>query len=85
MEYEEIEERARKAVPDMLRINDNYVASFVSGYYQGAIEEREQMVKDKEALRKRVADTLFMLTKTEEVSVERVLEVAEQLTKGILS
>lgn len=41
-----IEERAYKAVPDMLRINDNYVSSFVIGYYQGAIEEKEQMMKD---------------------------------------
>lgn len=80
-----IEERAYKAVPDMLRINDNYVSSFVCGYCRGAIEERGQMMKDEEVLRKRVADTLFMLTKTEELSVERVLEVAEQLTKGILS
>ena len=41
MEYEEIEERARKAVPDMLRINDNYVASFVSGYCRGAREQHK--------------------------------------------
>lgn len=54
---------------------------FVEGYKQA----EEEMMKDEEALRKRVADALFMLTKTEELSVERVLEVAEQLTKGILS
>lgn len=36
-----IEERAYKAVPDMLRINENYVASFVSGYCQGAREQHE--------------------------------------------
>lgn len=38
-----IEERAYKAVPDMLRINDNYIASFVSGYCRGAIEERAKI------------------------------------------
>ena len=36
-----IEERAYKAVPDMLRINENYVASFVCGYYQGATEQHK--------------------------------------------
>lgn len=40
-DMETIEERAYKAVPDMLRINDNYVASFVIGYCQGATEQRK--------------------------------------------
>lgn len=34
-----IEERAYKAVPDVLRINDNYVAAYVSGYRQGAADQ----------------------------------------------
>lgn len=38
---EKIEERACKAVPDMLRINDNYVASFINGYRQGATEQHK--------------------------------------------
>lgn len=38
---EEIEERAYKAVPDTLRINDNYVASFVIGYCQCATEQHK--------------------------------------------
>lgn len=48
-----IEERAYKAVPDMLRINDNYIASFVSGYCRGAIEERAEI---KEYLEKKKAE-----------------------------
>lgn len=47
-----IEERAYKAVPDMLKINDNYVESFVSGYYRGATEERAEI---KEYLEKKKA------------------------------
>lgn len=35
-----IEERAYKAVPDMLRINDNYLESFVCGYCRGATEQK---------------------------------------------
>lgn len=36
-----IEERAYKAVPDILRINDNYVAAYVSGYRQGAADQHK--------------------------------------------
>lgn len=36
-----IEERAYKAVPDILRTNGNYVAAYVCGYCQSAREQKQ--------------------------------------------
>lgn len=36
-----IEERAKKSVPDILRINGNYVESYILGYCNGAREQKK--------------------------------------------
>ena len=41
MTNEEIEERARKVMPDMFRVNGNYVTAYVCGYCQGAADQRK--------------------------------------------
>lgn len=35
-----IEERALNVMPDMFRANDNYIAAYMCGYYQGTREQR---------------------------------------------
>ena len=35
-----IEDWARNVMPDMFRANDNYIAAYMCGYYQGTREQR---------------------------------------------